>query len=158
MSKVCTEELTRIIVLHVKLQLCKSMFVQGRSLFWCCSTSGGVRPQSCRCCSPLSGSVLLLSVHSAPVAAVAGHEATGDEENQINEPPDPQSSQSQQFPHGGPGMAQAESIHSKATQEKRVEQSGYKIVSSVPAMEAFRGEGGPRPPPGVSIPPASPGP
>lgn len=81
------------------------------------------------------GASSALSVHRAPVTAVAGHQPAGDEENQIHEPPDPQSSQRQQFPHGGPSVAQAEPIHSEATQEKRVEQRGYEVVPSVPAME-----------------------
>lgn len=81
---------------------------------------------------------LLLSVHGAPVAAIAGHQPSGDEENQIHEPPDPEASERQQLPHGRPRVAQAEAIHSEATQEKRVEQSGYKIVPGVPATGGKR--------------------
>lgn len=95
------------------------------------------------------GWAALPSVHGAPVAAVAGHQPAGDEENQVHKPPDAQASQSQQLPHGGPGVAQAESIHSKASQEKRVEQSGYEVVSSVPATAAGGVRGGPG-----SVPPA----
>lgn len=84
------------------------------------------------------GPALLPSVHRAPVAAIAGHQPSGDEENQIHEPPDAQASERQQLPHGGPCVAQAEAIHSEATQEKRVEQSGYKIVSGVPATAGKR--------------------
>lgn len=84
------------------------------------------------------GPGLLLSVHRAPVAAIAGHQPSGDEENQIHEPPDPEASERQQLPHSSPRVAQAEAIHSEATQEKRVEQSGYKIVPGVPATAGKR--------------------
>lgn len=77
-----------------------------------------------------------LSIHRAPVAAIAGHQPAGDEQDQIHEPPDPQPAQGQQLPHGGPGVAEAEPIHSEAPQEEGVEQSGDEVVSSVPAMGA----------------------
>lgn len=81
------------------------------------------------------------SVHGAPVAAIAGHQPTGDQQNQIHEPPDAQAPQGQQLPHGGAGVAQAEPIHSEAAQEEGVEQSGDEVVSRVPAREEAAGSG-----------------
>lgn len=73
------------------------------------------------------------SVHSAPIAAIAGHQPPSDEEDQIHKPPDPETSQSQQLPHSGARVAEAEAIHAKAAQEKRVEQSSDEVMAGVPA-------------------------
>ena len=73
-----------------------------------------------------------MSVIGAPVAVIAGHQATGDEQDQVHEPPDSQASKGEQLPHSGAGVAQAEPIDSETTQEERVQQRGDKIVSCVP--------------------------
>lgn len=80
-----------------------------------------------------------MSVIGAPVAVIAGHQATSDEQDQVHEPPDSQSSQGEQLPHSGAGVAQAETINPETTQEEGVQQSGDEIVSGVPVKTATRG-------------------
>lgn len=79
-----------------------------------------------------SRTLFLFSVISAPVAVIAGHQTTGDEQDQVHEPPDSQTSQGEQLPDGGAGVAQAETIHPETTQEEGVQQSSDEVVSSVP--------------------------
>lgn len=72
-----------------------------------------------------------LSVVRAPVAVVAGHEAARDQQDQIHEPPDPQTAQREQLPHRRARVAQTETIHPEAAQEEGVEQRGDEVVSRV---------------------------
>lgn len=74
---------------------------------------------------------LSVSVVGAPVAVIAGHQASSDEQDQIHEPPDSQASQGEQLPDSSAGVAQAETIHPKTTQEEGVQQRGDEIVSGV---------------------------
>lgn len=60
-------------------------------------------------------------VNSAPVAAVAWHQPAGNKQNQVNKPPNPKASESQELPDCGARVAQTESIHSKTAQEEGVE-------------------------------------
>jgi len=72
------------------------------------------------------------SVVCAPVAVVAGHQATGDEQDQVHEPPDAQAAQGEQLPDGGAGVAQAEAVDPEAAQEEGVQQRGDEVVAGVP--------------------------
>lgn len=60
-------------------------------------------------------------VDSAPVAAIAWHEPSSDEQYKIDEPPDPKSSKCQQLPNCRSSVSQTEAIHSKASQEEGIE-------------------------------------
>lgn len=71
------------------------------------------------------------SVVGAPVAVVAWHESSGDEEDQVHEPPDAQAAQRQQLPHGGARVSQAEAVHAETAQEERVQQRGDEVVTRV---------------------------
>lgn len=71
-------------------------------------------------------------VDSAPVAAVTGHQSPSDEQNKIDEPPDPQASKCQQLPDRCSSVSQTEAVDSEASQEEGVEKCGYEVVSSVP--------------------------
>lgn len=75
--------------------------------------------------------LLSVLVVSAPVAIITGHQATSDEQDQVHKPPDSQASQGQKLPNSSSSVAQAETIHPKASQEEGVQQCGYEIVSSV---------------------------
>lgn len=75
--------------------------------------------------------LLFVSVVGAPVAVITGHQATGDEENQVHKPPDPKASQGEQLSDSSAGVAQAETVDPKTTQEEGVQQSGDEVVSSV---------------------------
>lgn len=70
-------------------------------------------------------------VYSTPVAAITGHQASSDEQNQVDKPPDPESSQGQQLPDGCSSVPQTEPVDAKTSQEEGVEQRGYKVVSGV---------------------------
>lgn len=72
-----------------------------------------------------------VSVVGAPVAVVAGHQAAGDEEDQIYEPPDPEASQGEQLADSGASVAQTETVDPKTTQEEGVQQRGNEVVPSV---------------------------
>lgn len=74
------------------------------------------------------------SVVGAPVAVVAGHEAAGDEQDEVDEPPDAQPAQREQLPHGGARVAQAEAVDPETAQEEGVEQRGDEVVSRVSAQ------------------------
>lgn len=76
--------------------------------------------------------VLSDSVVRAPVAVITGHQASSDEQDQVHEPPDPQTSQSKQLPHCGASVTQTKPIHAKTAQEEGVQQCGDEVVSSVP--------------------------
>lgn len=73
-----------------------------------------------------------VSVVGAPVAVVAGHQAPGDEQDQVHEPPDSKASQGEQLSNGGAGVAQAEAVHPETAQEEGVEQRGDEVVAGVP--------------------------
>lgn len=79
-----------------------------------------------------------LSVVGAPVAGVAGHEAPGDEQDQVHEPPDAQTPQGEQLAHRRARVAQAEAVHAEAAQEEGVEQRGDEVVPRVPAHARAR--------------------
>ena len=79
----------------------------------------------------LGHTFLLVSVVCAPVAVITGHQAAGDEQNQVHKPPDPQASQGEQLPHSGAGVTQAEAVDPETTKEEGVQQSGDEVVSSV---------------------------
>lgn len=78
------------------------------------------------------------SVEGAPVAGVAGHEAAGDEQDEVHEPPDAQSAQRQQLPHRRARVTQAEAVDAEAAQEEGVEQRGDEVVACVPARDESR--------------------
>lgn len=78
------------------------------------------------------------SVVGAPVAVVAGHEAAGDEQDEVDEPPDAQAAQREQLPHGGARVAQAEAVDPETAQEEGVEQRGDEVVSRVSAQKTTR--------------------
>ena len=75
--------------------------------------------------------LLFVSVISAPVAVITGHQATSDEQDQVHKPPDSQASQGEQLPNSRAGVAQTETIDPETTQEEGVQQRGDEIVSSV---------------------------
>lgn len=75
-----------------------------------------------------------VSVVGAPVAVIAGHQAACDEQDQVHKPPDSQASQGEQLPDSSAGVAQAETIDPKTTQEEGVQQRGDEIVSGVSAQ------------------------
>ena len=72
-----------------------------------------------------------VSVVGAPVAVIAGHQAAGDEQDQVHEPPDSQTSQREQLPDGGAGVAEAETVNAETSQEEGVQQRGDEIVPGV---------------------------
>lgn len=72
-------------------------------------------------------------IYSTPVAAITGHQPSSDEQNQVDKPPDPESSQGQQLPDSCSSVPQTEAVDAEASQEEGVEQRGYKVVSGVPA-------------------------
>lgn len=86
----------------------------------------------------------LQSVERAPVAAVAGSQSSGYEQDEIHEPPDPQASESQELPNSSARVAQAEAVHAEAAQEKGVEERGDEVVTResnagfIPAEEFSR--------------------
>lgn len=71
--------------------------------------------------SVLSRTLLPHSVVCAPVAVIAGHQAASDEQDQVYKPPDAKTSQGEQLPDSGAGVAQAETIDPKTTEEEWVE-------------------------------------
>lgn len=73
----------------------------------------------------------MYSVERAPVAAVAGHQSSGYEEDEIHKPPDSQASESEEFPDGGARVAQAEAVHAEAAQEERVQERRDEVVTGV---------------------------
>lgn len=79
------------------------------------------------------------SVVGAPVAGIAGHQAAGDEQDQVHEPPDAQASQREQLPHCGARVAEAEAVDPEAAQEEGVEQRGDEVVSGVSAPQTKSG-------------------
>lgn len=83
--------------------------------------------------SVLSHTLPSHSVVGAPVAVIAGHQAAGDEQDQVHKPPDAKTSQGEQLPNSGARVAQAETIDPKTTEEEWVEQRGDEIVSGVSA-------------------------
>lgn len=78
--------------------------------------------------------MLSVSVVGAPVAEITGHQAAGDEQDQVHKPPDSQAPQGEQFSHSGAGVTQAETIDPKTTQEEGVQQRGDEIVPGVSAQ------------------------
>lgn len=72
-----------------------------------------------------------LLVIGAPIAVIAGHQTASNEQDQIHKPPDSQTSEGEQLPHCGTGVAEAETIDPKTTQEEGVQQRGDEVVSSV---------------------------
>lgn len=72
-----------------------------------------------------------VSVVGAPVAVIAGHQATSDEQDQVHEPPDSQTSQCEQLPNSSAGVAEAETIDPETAQEEGVQQRGDEIVPGV---------------------------
>lgn len=82
----------------------------------------------------------LSSVVGAPVAVIAGHQAAGDEQDQVHEPPDAQASQREQLPDSGARVAKAEAVDPEAAQEEGVEQRGDEIVSGVSAPQRKSGQ------------------
>lgn len=79
----------------------------------------------------LSCGLLSLSVVCAPVTVIAGHQSTGDKQNQVHKPPDSQASQGEQLPNRSPCVAQAETINPETAQEEGIQQCGDEVVSSV---------------------------
>lgn len=77
----------------------------------------------------------MLSVVGAPVAVVAGHQATSDEQDEVHKPPDAQASQREQLPHRSPRVAKTEAVNPKAAQEEGVEQRGDEVVPRVSAQK-----------------------
>lgn len=71
------------------------------------------------------------SVERAPVAAVAGHQSSGYEEDEIHKPPDSQASESEQLPDGGARVPQTEAVHAEAAQEEGVQECGDEVVTRV---------------------------
>lgn len=60
----------------------------------------------------------LKSVESAPVAAVAGGQASCYQENEVHKPPDAKTSQGKQLSHRSPSVPETEPIDTKTPQEK----------------------------------------
>lgn len=73
----------------------------------------------------------MYSVERAPVAAVAGCQSSGYEEDEIHKPPDSQASKSEEFSDGGARVAQAKAVHAKAAQEERVQERSDEVVTGV---------------------------
>lgn len=86
----------------------------------------------------------LFLVNSTPIAAVTGHQASSDQQNKVNKPPNPKSSKGQELPHCCASVSQAETIYSKTSQEERVEQSGYEVMSGILYTRFVLSEEGPR--------------
>ncbi len=61
------------------------------------------------------------SVESAPVAAVAGGQASCYQENEIHKPPDAKTSQGKQLSHRSPSVPETEPIDAETPQEKWVQ-------------------------------------
>ena len=80
----------------------------------------------------------LFLVNSAPIAAVTGHQPSSDQQDKVNKPPNPKSSKGQELPHCCAGVSQAETVYSKTSQEERVKQSGYEVVSGIPRQREPR--------------------
>lgn len=78
------------------------------------------------------------SVVGAPVAVIAGHQTTSNEQDQVHKPPDSQTSQGEQFSDCSAGVAQAETVNPETTQEEGVQQCGDEVVSSVPLKKTAR--------------------
>lgn len=60
----------------------------------------------------------LKSVESAPVAAVAGGQASCYQENEVHKPPDAKASQCKQLSHRSPSVSETEPIDAETSQEK----------------------------------------
>lgn len=71
------------------------------------------------------------SVEGAPVAAVAGSQSSGYEEDEIHEPPDSQASQSEELPDGSARVAQTEAVYTEAAQEEGVQERCDEVVARV---------------------------
>lgn len=110
---------------------CDEIPVTHSVLMWPAPTPSVTRRRDKRAPRPLR------SVEGAPVASVAGHQASSDEQDEIHEPPDPQASESQELPNGGARVTQAEAVDAKAAQEEGVQQRGDEVVTrvSVETME-----------------------
>lgn len=61
------------------------------------------------------------SVESAPVAAVAGGQASCYQENEVHKPPDAKTAQGKQLSHRSPSVSETEPIDAKTSQEKWVQ-------------------------------------
>ena len=91
----------------------------------------------------VNGDVVLVAVTSGgsssvvgtPVAVVAGHQSAGDEQDEVDEPPDAQSPQGEQLAHRRARVAQAEAVHAEAAQEEGVQQRGDEVVARVPGTQ-----------------------
>ncbi len=67
------------------------------------------------------GYSLFKSVESAPVAAVAGSQASCYQQNEIHKPPDAKTSQGKQLSHRSPSVPETEPIDAETPQEKWVQ-------------------------------------
>lgn len=61
------------------------------------------------------------SVESAPVAAVAGGQASCYQENEVHKPPDAKTTQGKQLSHRSPSVSETEPINAETSQEKWVQ-------------------------------------
>lgn len=91
------------------------------------SSKGLVAESSCSC-QPGTAAAL---VDSAPVAAITRHQPPSDEQNEVDKPPDPESSKGQELPNRCSRVSQTEAVDAKTPQEEGVEQRGYEVVSGV---------------------------
>ena len=72
-----------------------------------------------------------------PVAVIIWSQHPVHQENNIHDPPDPHTSQSQQFPHCCASMTETESVHSQESQENRVDQGCHKVVPIVSSQNKY---------------------
>lgn len=74
---------------------------------------------------------LFKSVESAPVAAVAGSQASCYQENEVHKPPDAKTSQGKQLSHRSPSVPETEPIDAETPQEKWVQEGCDEVVSCI---------------------------
>lgn len=72
-----------------------------------------------------------------PVAVIIWSQHPVHQKNNIHNPPDPHTSQSQQFPHCCAGVTETESVHSQESQEHGVDQGCHKVVPIVSSQNKY---------------------
>ena len=73
-----------------------------------------------------------MSVEGAPVAAIAWHQTSCDQQNQVDEPPDAKAAQGEQLANRCARVTETEAVDPETAQEEGVEQCGDEVVSCVP--------------------------
>ena len=81
------------------------------------------------------------SVELFPGEAVPRHGHSGQEEDDVDHPPDTDATQRQQLGHAQTAVAQAEPVHPQDAQEDRVEHDAWEVEAVVPGDSNMYGKG-----------------